>query len=107
MKGSPVRFRASASSKACKCGSFCWNCQVSQPAKLNDAELQQYVEGIAGQIKIAEEDGHYAASVHFKTENTFPDGRRRLGWHQKSGLGSSWREAMEFLAQSVAQDEVD
>ena len=35
-------------------------------AKLTDGELQRYVEGIAGQIQIAEEDGEYAAWVHFK-----------------------------------------
>jgi hypothetical protein len=80
---------------------------ADQIAKLSDGELQQYVEGIAGQIEIAEEDGEYAASVHFKTETTLPDGRRRLRWHQKSGLGGSRREAMEFLAVSIAQDEAD
>ena len=71
---------------------------ADQIAELTDAELQQYVEGIAGPIEITEEDGRYAALVHFKTESTLPDGRRRLGWHQKSGLDISWREAMEFLA---------
>lgn len=75
---------------------------ADQIAKLSDAELQQHLEGIAGPIEIAEEDGQYAASVHFKTETTLPDGRRRLSWHQHSGLGSSWREAMEFLAESVS-----
>lgn len=74
-------------------------------ARLTDAELQQYVEGIAGPIEITEEDGHHAAMVHFKTESTLSDGRRRLGWHQKSGFGISWREAMEFLAASIGSDE--
>jgi hypothetical protein len=79
---------------------------ADQIAKLTDAELQEYVEGIAGPIEITEEDGQYAAWVHFKTESKLPDGRRRLGWHQKSGLGISWREAMEFLAASIGSDEV-
>jgi hypothetical protein len=80
---------------------------ADQIAKLSDGELQQYVEGIAGQIEIAEEDGRIRAWVNFKTETTLPDARRRLSWHQKSGLGGSRREAMEFLAVSIAQDDAD
>ena len=78
---------------------------AAQIGKLTDAELQQYVEGIAGQIEIAEENGQFAAWVHFKTEDKLPDGHRRLSWHQQSGHGRSWREAMEFLAQSIADDQ--
>jgi hypothetical protein len=75
-----------------------------QISKLSDADLRQYVERIAGPIEITEEDGQVAAWVHFKTDKASPDGRRKLSWHQKTGLGSSWREAMEFLAESVADD---
>jgi len=80
---------------------------ADQIAELSDAALQQYVEGVAGPIEIAEEDGEFAVWVHFRSEATLADGRRRLSWHQKTGLGSSWREAMEFLAMSVADDEAD
>lgn len=80
---------------------------AEQIAKLSDAELRQFIEGAAGEITIAEEDGQYAAWVHFRTEVTLPDGRRRLSWHQPSGHGSSLREAMEFLGRAIAREHAD
>ncbi len=75
-----------------------------QIADLTDAELRQYVEEAAGEIEIADEDGGYAAWVHFRTEATLADGRRPMSWHQHSGLGGSLREVMEFLTSSIAGD---
>ena len=70
----------------------------------DDDALRDYVERQAaerkGNLTVMEEDGEFAASV--RSAHTPPGVPfRSATW---TGLGGSWREAMEYLAISLRDD---